>query len=142
MNWCTVQTYDLKYSPNDLLDEPCIIKANLLFVNAERRSQTHQLESLFNFYLRLLWKHRSQSELANIWKFVVQGLQIYPFSSKLYNAIVQIGHLHTSPSKLRWIIDDYLHKLRHTASLFNDIFAIYVANLFYLCYIIIELIVS
>ncbi|CAH1444688.1 unnamed protein product [Lactuca virosa] len=51
----------------------------------ERRSQSQQLELLFNFY-------------------------IYPFSPKLYNQIIQIGHLHTSPSKLRWIIDDYLHK--------------------------------
>ncbi|XP_071702541.1 uncharacterized protein [Rutidosis leptorrhynchoides] len=76
----------------------------------ERRSQTHQLEILFNFYVRLLWKHHSQSELANVWKLVVQGLQIYPYSPKLYSAIIQIAHLHTSPNKLRWIIDDYLNK--------------------------------
>ena len=58
----------------------------------------------------MLWKHHSEVELANIWKILVQELQIYPFSPKLYNTIIQIGHLHTSPSKLRWIIDDYLHK--------------------------------
>lgn len=87
-----------------------VLNQALSTVLPERRSQTHQLELLFNFYVRLLWKHHSQSELANVWNFVVQGLQIYPFSPKLHNAIVQIGHLHTSPSKLRWIIDDYLHK--------------------------------
>ncbi|KAJ9542452.1 hypothetical protein OSB04_028958 [Centaurea solstitialis] len=88
-----------------------VLNQALSTVLPERRSQTHELELLFNFYVRLLWKHHSQSELANVWNFVVQGLQIYPFSPKLHNAIVQIGHLHTSPSKLRWIIDDYLHKL-------------------------------
>lgn len=87
-----------------------ILNQALSMVLPERRSQSHQLELLFNFYLQLLWKHHSQSELANIWKIVVQGLQIYPYSPKLYNSIIQIGYLHTSPSKLRWIIDDYLHK--------------------------------
>nr|XP_043632283.1 nuclear exosome regulator NRDE2 [Erigeron canadensis] len=87
-----------------------VLNQALSTVLPERRSQNHQLELLFNFYVRLLCKHSSQSELATIWKFVVQGLQIYPFSPKLYNSIIRIAHLHTSPSKLRWIIDDYLHK--------------------------------
>ncbi|KAJ0463082.1 putative siRNA-mediated silencing protein NRDE-2 [Helianthus annuus] len=87
-----------------------VLNQALSTVLPERRSQSHQLELLFNFHMNLLWKHHSQSELANVWKFVLQGLQIYPFSPKLYNAVVQIGHLHTSPNKLRWIIDDFLHK--------------------------------
>ncbi|KAI7730655.1 hypothetical protein M8C21_001008 [Ambrosia artemisiifolia] len=87
-----------------------VLNQALSTVLPERRSQSHQLELLFNFHMNLLWKHHSQSELANVWKFVLQGLQIYPFRPKLYNAVVQIGHLHTSPNKLRWIIDDFLHK--------------------------------
>ncbi|GJV96877.1 protein NRDE2 [Tanacetum coccineum] len=87
-----------------------VLNEALSMVLPERRSRTHQLELLFNFHVRLLWRNHSKSELARVWKFVVQGLQLYPFSPKLYNAIVHIGHLHTSPSKLRWIIDDYLHK--------------------------------
>ncbi|XP_076894745.1 uncharacterized protein LOC143547132 [Bidens hawaiensis] len=87
-----------------------VINQALSTVLPERRSQSHQLELLFNFHMNLLWKHHSQSELSNVWKFVLQALQIYPFSPKLYNAIIQIGHLHTSPNKLRWIIDDFLHK--------------------------------
>ncbi|KAL8246022.1 hypothetical protein R6Q59_007238 [Mikania micrantha] len=86
-----------------------VLSQALSTVLPERRSQSHQFELLFNFYLNLLWKHHSQ-ELAEVWKSVLQGLQIYPFSPKLYNAIVQVGHLHTSPNKLRWIIDDFLHK--------------------------------
>ncbi|XP_023745641.1 uncharacterized protein LOC111893790 isoform X2 [Lactuca sativa] len=87
-----------------------ILNQSLSMVLPERRSQSHQLELLFNFYIQMLWKHHSEAELANIWKILVQELQIYPFSPKLYNTLIQIGHLHTSPSKLRRIIDDYLHK--------------------------------
>lgn len=76
----------------------------------ERRSQTCRLEFLFNFYLRMLRKHHSQSKLSKVWDSVVQGLQLYPFSSKLYKAFVEIGHLHTSPNKLRWMIDEYFQK--------------------------------
>ncbi|KAI3796903.1 hypothetical protein L1987_39590 [Smallanthus sonchifolius] len=87
-----------------------VLNQTLSTVLPERRSLSHQLELLFNFHMNLLWKHHSQSQLANVWKLVLQGLQLYPFSPKLYNAIVQIGHLHTSPNKLRWIIDDFLRK--------------------------------
>ncbi|KAL4578898.1 hypothetical protein LXL04_015029 [Taraxacum kok-saghyz] len=87
-----------------------VLNQALSMVLPERRSKSYQLELLFNFYIRLLWKHHSESDLGNIWKIMVEGLQIYPFSPKICNAVIQIGYLHTSPSKLRWIIDDYLHK--------------------------------
>ncbi|KAA8542919.1 hypothetical protein F0562_024071 [Nyssa sinensis] len=76
----------------------------------ERKSQSHQLEFLFNYYVKMLWKHHAELKLSKVWDSIVQGLQIYPFSPKLYNALVEIGHLHTAPNKLRWIFDDYCHK--------------------------------
>ncbi|CAK9164339.1 unnamed protein product [Ilex paraguariensis] len=82
----------------------------ILSVIAERRSQCCQLEFLFNYYLRMLWKYHRQSKLAKVWESVVRGLQIYPFSSKLYKSLVEISMLHTAANKLRWIFDDYCHK--------------------------------
>ncbi|KAM7471048.1 hypothetical protein LguiA_009231 [Lonicera macranthoides] len=76
----------------------------------ERRSQSCQLEFLFNYYVRMLWKHHPQSKLSEVWDSIMQGLQIYPFSPKFYKAFVEISHLHTVPSKLRLIFDDYCRK--------------------------------
>lgn len=77
---------------------------------AERRTQSHQLELLFNYYLRMLWKHHRQSNLLEVWGTILQGLQLYPQSPELYNAFVEIGRLHTTPSKMRWMFDDSCQK--------------------------------
>ncbi|GLU18411.1 hypothetical protein SLE2022_347150 [Rubroshorea leprosula] len=76
----------------------------------ERRSQSHQLEFLFNCFVRMLQRHQKQSTLSKVWESVLHGLQIYPFSPKLFNAVLEFGHLYTTPNKLRWLFDDYCHK--------------------------------
>lgn len=77
---------------------------------AERRTQSPQLEFLFNYYVKMLWKHHQQSNLSKVWDTILQGLQLYPQSPELYNAFVEIGYLHTAPSKMRWIFDDNCQK--------------------------------
>ncbi|VFQ95142.1 unnamed protein product [Cuscuta campestris] len=62
----------------------------------ERRRNSHHLEFLFNYYLNMLSKHLSEVKLSKVWDSIVDGLQIYPFSPKLYGALVEIGHLYSS----------------------------------------------
>lgn len=76
----------------------------------ERRTYSHQFEILFNYYVRMLWKHREQSQLSNVWGKVVQGLHLYSLSPELYSIFIEIGYLHTTPSKMRLILDDNCQK--------------------------------
>ncbi|KAL6962786.1 hypothetical protein U1Q18_037745 [Sarracenia purpurea var. burkii] len=86
----------------------------------ERRSQSYQLEYLFDYFVRMLWRHHAELKLSKVWESIVQGLQIYPKNPELYEALVEIGHLHTTPNKLRWIFDDYCQK---NPSVINWLFA-------------------
>lgn len=76
----------------------------------ERRTHSHQFEILFNYYIRMLWKHREQSQLSNVWGKVVQGLHLYSLSPELHSIFIEIGHLHTTPSKMRLKLDDNCQK--------------------------------
>lgn len=76
----------------------------------ERRSQSYQLEFLFNYYMRMLRRHHMELKLSEVWESVVQGLQIYPYNPELYDALVEISHLHTASNKLRWMFDTYCQK--------------------------------
>ncbi|RAL46346.1 hypothetical protein DM860_015339 [Cuscuta australis] len=76
----------------------------------ERRRNSHHLEFLFNYYLNMLSKHLSEVKLSKVWDSIVDGLQIYPFSPKLYAALVEIGHLYSSPNKLRVVFHEYFNK--------------------------------
>lgn len=76
----------------------------------ERRSQSLQLEYVFNFYMRMLWRHRTELGLSKIWESITQGLQLYPSNPELYDALVEIGHLHTAPNKVRRMFDEYSQK--------------------------------
>lgn len=76
----------------------------------ERRSCSHQLEFLFNFNVRMLQRHHKQLSLSTVWETTLHGLQIYPYSPKLFNTLVEISNLYTTPNKLRWIFDLYCHK--------------------------------
>ncbi|EOY21548.1 UPF0614 protein C14orf102, putative isoform 2 [Theobroma cacao] len=77
---------------------------------AERRSQSYCLECLFNYYIRMLQRHHGQFTLSKAWESVTHGLQIYPSSPELFNALVEISCLYTTPNKLRQMFDDYCHK--------------------------------
>ncbi|XWS50891.1 hypothetical protein CRYUN_Cryun12cG0128900 [Craigia yunnanensis] len=76
----------------------------------ERRSQSYHLEYLFNYYVRMLRRHHEQFTLSKAWESVTHGLQIYPSSPELFNALVEISSLYTTPNKLLWMFDDYCHK--------------------------------
>lgn len=82
----------------------------MTFVTAEKRSQSHQLEFLFNYYLRILQKHHKQTRLSKFLESISLGLQIYPSSPELFTALVEISHLYTVPTKLRSILDDFSNK--------------------------------
>lgn len=77
---------------------------------AERRRQSYQLESLFEYYVGMLCENHAEWELAKVWEAIRKGLQIYPSNPNLYSALTEISKLHTSPNKLQWIFDDYCHK--------------------------------
>ncbi|GMQ11676.1 hypothetical protein CsSME_00054208 [Camellia sinensis var. sinensis] len=87
-----------------------VLKQAFSMVLPERRSQSYQLEFLFNYYVRMLRRHHVELRLSEVWESVVQGLQIYPYSPELYDALVEISHLHTASNKLRWMFDTYCQK--------------------------------
>ncbi|KAL9155477.1 hypothetical protein ABFS82_09G005900 [Erythranthe guttata] len=87
-----------------------ILEHSFTMVLPERRRHSRQLEFLFNYYVRMLYKHHNELRISKIWKALVKGLQIYPFSPHLHNALVEISFLYTSPNKLRWTFDDHCQK--------------------------------
>ncbi|KAL6583693.1 hypothetical protein OROMI_002982 [Orobanche minor] len=87
-----------------------ILETSFTMVLPERRRHCRQLEFLFNYYVRLLYKSRMELKISKIWDAIVKGLHIYPFSSQLHKALVEISHLYTSPNKLRWTFDDHYQK--------------------------------
>ncbi|KAM1938381.1 hypothetical protein FF1_015989 [Malus domestica] len=76
----------------------------------ERKSRSYQLEFMFSFYMKMLWRHHGQSSLSKCWESILQGLQIYPCSPELFSDFIKVGHLYTTPNKLRWVFDDLCHK--------------------------------
>nr|GMC53153.1 protein NRDE2 homolog isoform X1 [Ipomoea batatas] len=87
----------------------------------ERRRNSYHVESLFNYYVAMLSKHHREVKLSKVWQSVLNGLQMYPVSPKLYSALVQISHLYTSPNKLRLVFDEYCKK---KPSVINWLFAL------------------
>ncbi|KAI3454346.1 hypothetical protein Pfo_011009 [Paulownia fortunei] len=87
-----------------------ILEHSFTMVLPERRRHSRQLEFLFNYYVRMLYKNRMELKISKVWEAIVKGLQIYPFNPQLHNALVEISHLYTSPNKLRWTFDDYCQK--------------------------------
>ncbi|KAJ8537094.1 hypothetical protein K7X08_035495 [Anisodus acutangulus] len=87
-----------------------ILEQAFTTVHPERRRHSHHLECLFNFYMRMLCRHHQEMKLSKLWEYIVKGLDIYPCSPNLYNALVEIGHLYVSPNKLQWIFDENFQK--------------------------------
>ncbi|KAF6168628.1 hypothetical protein GIB67_005240 [Kingdonia uniflora] len=87
-----------------------VLEEAFSMVLPERRSQSSQLETLFNYYIKMLQKHYNQSKLSIIWESILQGLQIYPSNPSLFASFIEIGSRHTVPNKLRWIFDEYFNK--------------------------------
>ncbi|PIA63768.1 hypothetical protein AQUCO_00201244v1 [Aquilegia coerulea] len=87
-----------------------VIEEAFSMVLPERRSQSSQLESLFNYYIKMLQKHYKQSKPSRVYDSVLQGLQIYPYNPKLFAAFIEMGCLYTVPNKLRLIFDEFSHK--------------------------------
>ncbi|KAJ4959907.1 hypothetical protein NE237_019817 [Protea cynaroides] len=87
-----------------------VLEDAFLMVLPERRSQSSELESLFNYYIRMLQKHHKQLKLSTIRESILQGLQIYPYNPKFFAAFMEISHLYTLPNKLRWTFDEFCHR--------------------------------
>ncbi|KAK6123611.1 hypothetical protein DH2020_042643 [Rehmannia glutinosa] len=87
-----------------------ILENSFTMVLPERRRHSRQLEFLFNYYVRMLYKNRTELKISKIWEAIGKGLQIYPFNPQLHEALVEISYLYTSPNKLRWTFDDYCQK--------------------------------
>lgn len=75
-----------------------------------RKSQSHQLELLFNFYVRMLQRHQDDLTLSKLWKPVSEGLQLYPLNPELYGALVDICSHRMTSHRLRLMFDDYSRK--------------------------------
>ncbi|CAA0818108.1 Unknown protein [Striga hermonthica] len=87
-----------------------ILETSFTMVLPEMRRQSRQLEFLFSYYVGLLYKNHAELKISKVWEAIVKGLQIYPFNPQLHKALVEISHLHTSPNKLRWTLDDQYQK--------------------------------
>lgn len=75
-----------------------------------RKSQSHQLELLFNYYVRMLQRHQDDLTLSQLWKPISEGLQLYPLNPELYRALVDICNHRMTSHKLRMMFDDYSRK--------------------------------
>ncbi|KAL0743413.1 hypothetical protein Bca4012_084926 [Brassica carinata] len=75
-----------------------------------RRSQSHQLEILFNHYVRMLQRHQDDLTLSTLWKPISEGLQLYPLSPELYRALIDICNHRMTSHRLRMVFDDYSRK--------------------------------
>ncbi|KAF5186916.1 Nrde2-like protein [Thalictrum thalictroides] len=87
-----------------------VIEEAFSMVLPERRSQSSQLESLYNYYIKMLQKHYKQSKPSRVYDSVLQGMQTYPYNPKLFAAFIEMGCLYTVPNKLRLIFDEFCHK--------------------------------
>ncbi|KAL5545147.1 hypothetical protein UlMin_008931 [Ulmus minor] len=76
----------------------------------ERMRCSSQIEFLFNFYVSMLQRHLDHLNPSKCWESIFQGLQIFPFNPELFSALVRIGHLYSTPNKLRRIFDEFCPK--------------------------------
>ncbi|KAF9625216.1 hypothetical protein IFM89_020802 [Coptis chinensis] len=86
-----------------------VIEEAFSMVLPGRRSQSSQLEFLFNYYIKRLQKHYERLKPSRVFQSILQGLQIYPYNPKLLAAFIEIGCLYTVPNKLRLIFDEFCH---------------------------------
>ncbi|CAI9109785.1 OLC1v1009681C1 [Oldenlandia corymbosa var. corymbosa] len=87
-----------------------ILEEVLSMVLPERRRHSHQLEVLFNYYLKILCQYHQEMMFGNTWEAISKGLQMYPLNPHLYATLAEFTHIHTSPNKMRWILDEYVGK--------------------------------
>ncbi|KAG2271674.1 hypothetical protein Bca52824_066229 [Brassica carinata] len=95
---------------NDLSGTVEILEHMFSYVLPGRRSQSHQLEILFNYYVRVLQRHQDDLTLSKLWKPIADGMQLYPFNPELYRALVDICNHRMTSHKLRMMFDDYSRK--------------------------------
>ncbi|KAF3611117.1 hypothetical protein DY000_02050226 [Brassica cretica] len=95
---------------NDLSGTVEILEHMFSSVLPGRRSQSHQLEILFNYYVRMLQRHQDDLTLSKLWKPISDGMQLYPFNPELYRALVDICNHRMTSHKLRMMFDDYSRK--------------------------------
>ncbi|CAH8284569.1 unnamed protein product [Eruca vesicaria subsp. sativa] len=95
---------------NDLSGAVEILEHMFSSVLPGRRSQSHQLENLFNYYVRMLQRHQDDLTLSKLWKPISQGMQLYPLSPELYRAMIDICNHRMTSHRLRMMFDDYSRK--------------------------------
>ncbi|KAJ0264325.1 hypothetical protein HA466_0026970 [Hirschfeldia incana] len=92
---------------NDLPGAVEILEHMFSSVRPGRRSQSHQLENLFNHYVRMLQRHQDDLTLSKLWKPISEGMQLYPLSPELYRALIDICNHRMTSHRLRMVFDDY-----------------------------------
>ncbi|EOA29757.1 hypothetical protein CARUB_v10012846mg [Capsella rubella] len=95
---------------NDLSAAVEILEHMFSSVLPGRKSQSHQLELLFNYYVRMLQRHQDDLTLSQLWKPISEGLQQYPLNPELYRALVDICNRRMTSHRLRMMFDDYSRK--------------------------------
>ncbi|XP_068659851.1 uncharacterized protein [Aristolochia californica] len=76
----------------------------------ERRRGSSQMESLFNCYIEMLQKNIKRSKFSKAWDRIVHGLQLYPYSPRMFGTFVRMGYPYIVPNKLRQILDEYCNR--------------------------------
>ncbi|KAL2930512.1 Protein NRDE2-like protein [Bienertia sinuspersici] len=87
-----------------------VITDALSMVLPEKKSQSNQLEFLFNYQVRMLQRHHPQTTFSTVLQYVSAGLRVYPSNPELLCCLVNLGHQYTVPNKLRQIFDDLFQK--------------------------------
>ncbi|KAH0927048.1 hypothetical protein HID58_019304 [Brassica napus] len=95
---------------NDLSGAVEILEHMFSSVLPGRRSQSHQLEILFNYYVRMLQRHQDDLTLSKLWNPISEGMQLYPLSPELYQALIDICNHRMTSHRLRMMFDDYSRK--------------------------------
>ncbi|XP_010551127.1 PREDICTED: protein NRDE2 homolog isoform X2 [Tarenaya hassleriana] len=75
-----------------------------------RKSQSHHLELLISYYVRMVHRYQDHLSFSKLLTPISEGLQLYPLNPELYRALVEICHHRMTSHKLRMMFDDYSRK--------------------------------
>ncbi|ESQ48150.1 hypothetical protein EUTSA_v10019937mg [Eutrema salsugineum] len=95
---------------NDLPGAVEILEDMFSSVLPGRKSQSHQLELLFSYYVKMLQRHQDDLTLSKLWKPISEGLQLYPLNPELYRALMDICNHRMTSHRLRMMFDDHSRK--------------------------------
>ncbi|KAH9316484.1 hypothetical protein KI387_025111 [Taxus chinensis] len=76
----------------------------------DRRQRNLELELLYVRYIQMLQKYKVLVRPSQLWDINLQGLNQYPWNSKMYVSLTEISTQSAFTSKLRRLFDDYCQK--------------------------------